>query len=820
MTTPGRADDRGVEGPDDAVDVGVVVMVDVHGVVAGWSTGSERLLGFSADEAVGRNAESLLKAPELAPKALAAAVEHQGTAPPRCLLSLRHRDGHDLRVLAGVTRLLAPPERAYWLVTGTQVKPWSRQEPSTAFHEDFFAQSPVAMAVLDDDLRYVWVNSALERGGGVPREQAIGRRWGELQPELALRTARYRMRRVLDTGKPEIDHVYHGRVRRDPFRERAFSMSAFRLQDTTSGKVGVGFMALDVTDRWQARRRLALLNEVGARLGRTLDPWRTAQEVCDAIVPGLADCCTVDLWDWAVHGRDPVRDPIGGAATLIRAGQQCVRLPCPYSVVPTGDTVRYASPSPVEESQTTGHAVLTSGSEIGLAAPEARGGGPQAGSGSRTGSAMVVPLRVSDTALGVAILMRHERQDPFEHDDLLLAEEIMARGALCLENARRYVHEHSIAVTLQRSLLPYRLAEETTLDIASRYLPADAGDGVGGDWFDVIPLSGARTALVVGDVTGHGIQAAATMGRLRTAVHTLAAMDLPPDELLARLDDLVLRLAEHTPPGTESLGATCLCLVYDPTNRRCTMASAGHPSPVLIGPGGAVTVPELPPGPPLGVGGLPFENTEIELADGTLIALYTDGLLHADADADKPTVDRLIQDLTPADRPLDLICEGVINSLPLLPPSDDVALLIARTQALGTDRIVQWELPRDPAIVSHARALATEQLHAWGLDELQMTTELIVSELVTNAIRYGAGSIRLRLICHQTLICETSDESSTAPHLRHARTTDEGGRGLFLIAQLSRRWGTRPAATGKTIWTEQELPPAPEPAKGWEIPGI
>ncbi len=819
MTTPGRADERGAGGPADAVDVAVVVMVDVHGVVAGWGTGSERLLGHSADEAVGRNAESLLEAPGLAPKALAAVAEGEGAAPPRSLLSLRHRDGHELRVLAGVSRLLSPPEGAYWLVTGTPVRPWSPQEPSTAFHEDFFAQSPVAMAVLDDDLRYVWVNSALERGGGVPREQAIGRRWGELQPELALRTARHRMRRVLNTGMPEIDHVYHGRVRRDPFRERAFSMSAFRLEDTASGKVGVGFMALDVTDRWQARQRLTLLNEVGARLGHALDPWRAAQEICDALVPGLADCCTVDLWDWVVHGHDPMKKPAGDAATLVRTGQQCVRLPCPYWVAPTGGTVGYTSPSPVVESQATGHAVLTSGSAIGLSVQEAHGAVPDTDSGSRTDSAMVVPLRAHGTALGVAVLMRHERQDPFEHDDLLLAEEIMARGALSLENARRYVREHSIAVTLQRSLLPYRLAGETTLDIASRYLPADAGDGVGGDWFDVIPLSGARTALVVGDVTGKGIQAAATMGRLRTGVHTLAAMDLPPDELLARLDDLVLRLAEHTPPGTESLGATCLCLVYDPTSRRCTMASAGHPPPVLIGPGGTVTLPELPPGPPLGVGGLPFESTDIELADGTLVALYTDGLLHADDDAAEPTADRLVQDLTPADRPLEVICEGVIGSLPVLPPSDDVALLLARTQALDPDRIVQWELPRDPAIVSHARSLATEQLRVWGLDDLETTTELIVSELVTNAIRYGTGSMRLRLIHHRTLICETSDESSTAPHLRHARTTDEGGRGLFLIAQLSRRWGTRPAAAGKTIWTEQDLPPAPGFGGGWETPG-
>ncbi|MGW1194797.1 SpoIIE family protein phosphatase [Streptomyces sp. NPDC002536] len=796
MTTSGR-DENGVAAePAGQLDV-AVALLDAEGTVAGWSAGAEALLGHTADEAVGQRADRLLWAPELAPGALA--------APSRGVLALRHRDGDDVRLTVGISRLVFPPERVYWLITGTPMRPWPRPGLIASLYEDFLRQSPVAMAVLDDDLRYVWVNSALEHGGGVARGQAVGRRWGELQPGLIVREARAHIQRVLDTGQPVIDHIYHGHVKADPTHERAFALSAFRLEDADTGSVGVGFMTLDVTDRWQARRRLMLLNEAGSRLGRSLDPMRTAQELCDVTVPRLADCCTVELSDWVVKGHEPVREPLGEDAVLVRSGRLCSVHECWRPAVGAGDTVRYAGPGSVVESRTTGRAVLASESELALSVRPVRDAASGTVSG-RPGSAMVVPLCASDIVLGVAVLVRHNLEEPFDNDDLFLAEEVAARASLCLENARRYTREHSIAVTLQRSLLPHGLAGETTLEIASRYLPAHAREGAGGDWFDVIPLSGARTALIVGDVSGHGIQAAATMGRLRTAVHTLAAMDLPPDELLARLDDLVLRLAEHAPPGTESLGATCLCVVYDPVSRQCTMATAGHPPPVLLRPDDTATVPDLPAGPPLGVGGLPFEGMATELPDDTVVVLYTDGLLHALTRDTESGPDRLVHVLTPGHRLLDDICDGVVNALPARPPSDDVALLLARTRALRADRTAEWELERDPAVVSRARSLVDDRLHAWGLDELQVTTELIVSELVTNAIRYGVGTITLRVIRGLTLVCEVTDESSSAPHLRHARTTDEGGRGLFIIAQIARRWGTRPLATGKTIWAEQDLP--------------
>jgi anti-sigma regulatory factor (Ser/Thr protein kinase) len=338
---------------------------------------------------------------------------------------------------------------------------------------------------------------------------------------------------------------------------------------------------------------------------------------------------------------------------------------------------------------------------------------------------------------------------------------------------------------------------------------------VGGDWFDVIPLSGARAALVVGDVVGHGIHASATMGRLRAAVRTLADVDLPPDELLTRLDDLVSRLSANGEAGTgagdgddaeNEIGATCLYAVYDPVSRRCCLARAGHPLPALVTPDGTASFLDLPAGPPLGLGGLPFESSEIELPAGSVLALYTDGLIESRYYDIDLGFERLRRALTHQDRSLQTTCDNVLKAVLPDRPADDVALLIARTHALDDDQVATWDLPADPAIVASARRQVAERLANWGLHDAAFTTELVVSELVTNAIRHAQSPIQLRLIRDRTLICEVSDGSSTAPHLRRARAFDEGGRGLLLVSRLALRWGSRQTPHGKTIWAEQALP--------------
>ncbi|MFF1355202.1 amino acid permease [Streptomyces sp. NPDC058297] len=376
---------------------------------------------------------------------------------------------------------------------------------------------------------------------------------------------------------------------------------------------------------------------------------------------------------------------------------------------------------------------------------------------------------------------------------------------------------HSVTLKLQRSLLPRRLPPHAAVDSASRYLPADSGSGVGGDWYDVIPLSGTRVGLVVGDVLGHGMHAAAAVGRLRTGVRVLARLDLSPDELLSRLADLVEQTTHEGETGRGRgrlkahsdavLGVSCLYAVYDPVSGECSMARAGEPVLALVEPHtGVVDYPQLPPGPPLGIDGLPYQSTELELAPGTVVALFTDGLLQA-ADDREAGLAQLSQVLSDGRRSLEELCDRAVATM--LPGAVDVdaTMLLVRTRLLARNRFAQWALAPDPAAVAAIRSAVGTQLGDWGLDDVAFTTELIVSELVTNAIRYaGGGPIQVRLIRDRTLTCEVSDTGHTAPNLRHAASDDEGGRGLFIIAQMTHHWGTRYTSTGKTIWTEQDLP--------------
>ncbi|MFI1836757.1 SpoIIE family protein phosphatase [Streptomyces olivaceoviridis] len=549
-----------------------------------------------------------------------------------------------------------------------------------------------------------------------------------------------------------------------------------------------------------ARERLNMLYEAGVGIGTSLDVTRTAEELAELAVPRFADYATVDLFDAVLGGEEP-----RPGTALRRAACAGVRGEAP--LYPLGERIRFVATSPQARALTTGQSVVVPRlrDEPGWRAQDLERTDQVLAFGIH--SMITVPLRAGSLVLGVANFWRAEKPQPFDAEELALAEELVARAAVSIDNARRYTREHSMAVTLQRSLLPRSLPEQGALDIAYRYLPAQAG--VGGDWFDVLPLSGARVALVVGDVVGHGLHAAATMGRLRTAVHNFSSLDLPPDELLSLLDELVGRLDQDEAPvagASVVTGATCLYAIYDPVSRLCTMARAGHPPPALVRPDGGVEFLDVPAGPPLGLGGLPFETAELELPQDSRLVLYTDGLVEdRERDIDEGLGglrDALLR--TPGASPEDT-CRTVLDRLPAR-PSDDVALIVARTRVLGDDRVAQWQVPSDPAAVSEVRASVTRRLSDWGLDELAFTTELILSELVTNAIRYGRGPIGVRLLRDRTLICEVSDRSTTSPHLRYAASTDEGGRGLFLVAQLAERWGTRYTPHGKVIWAEQPLP--------------
>nr|WP_234425850.1 SpoIIE family protein phosphatase [Streptomyces kebangsaanensis] len=567
------------------------------------------------------------------------------------------------------------------------------------------------------------------------------------------------------------------------------------------GETGVGRLAV------QARRRLELLHEAGLRIGSTLDVARTAEELAEVTVPRFADFTAVDLPAAVLRGEEPEPFRVGAALRRVALGAVEENPPL-YGV---GEEIRFTPSAPQACSLDSRQSVL----EPVLA----RAGGWFAQDPARGDrilaagihSLITVPLRARGATLGVVSFYRSGKPAPFEDDDLSLAQELAARAAICIDNARRYTREHNTALTLQRSLLPRGRPEQSAVEVAYRYLPAQAG--VGGDWFDVIPLSGARVALVVGDVVGHGLHAAATMGRLRTAVQNFCSLDLPADDLLTHLDDLVSRLdrgegwaVEPTYPDAGIIGATCLFAVYDPVTRRCTLTRAGHPQPAVVAPDGTVEFVDLPPGPPLGLGGMPFETVELELAEGSQLVLYTDGLIEKRSQDVDVGLDALRTVLACAGRAPEDTCEAVLDALLPARPGDDVALLVARINALGPEQVAQWDLPSDPTVVSGSRAAVTAQLAAWGLDDLAFSTELVASELVTNAIRYATGPVRLRLLRDRALVCEVSDGSSTSPRLRRARSEDEGGRGLFLVAQLTERWGTRYTTDGKVIWAEQPLP--------------
>ncbi|MEU7005667.1 SpoIIE family protein phosphatase [Streptomyces sp. NPDC046332] len=578
------------------------------------------------------------------------------------------------------------------------------------------------------------------------------------------------------------------------------STAARRLIVTMTGYVdrmseqGVGVYQAERDRRLQWR--LSMVNEAGLRIGTTLDIARTAQELADLATEGFADVATVDLLDSVLRGS---ATPMGGPLTLRRLAQRSVVEGDPASMIRPQQLHVSPDGSPPARALITGQPSR----HVGPALRDVGGAGVH---GPR--STLVVPLRARDFTLGVAQFVRYHNPDLFDDEDLLLAQEIAARAAVAVDNARRYTHARTTALALQRSLLPQHIAEQSAMEIAYRYLPAEAQAGVGGDWYDVIPLSGARVALVVGDVVGHGIQAAATMGRLRTAVRTLADIDLPPDELLTHLDDVVIRLSAEasTDPATEAAAdvvATCLYAVYDPVSRQCTLARAGHVLPALVSRDGTADLLVLPPGPPLGLGGLPFESAEFDLPEGSLLALYTDGLVEARDHDIEGGIDLLRRALAQPGLSLEATCDTVLQALvPAERPHDDVALLLARTHTLGAHQVASWDVDSDPISVSQARSHIAQQLISWGLEELEFTAELVVSELVTNAIRYGRPPIRLRLIHDRALMCEVSDTSNTTPHLRRARTFDEGGRGLLLVAQLAERWGTRQARQGKTVWAE------------------
>ncbi|MCL6302926.1 SpoIIE family protein phosphatase [Streptomyces kronopolitis] len=549
-----------------------------------------------------------------------------------------------------------------------------------------------------------------------------------------------------------------------------------------------------------ARQRLNLLYEAGNHLGRSLDAAETAKELADCAVSRFADFVTIDLAREVLSGGELTPD-----SSMLRAAVSGVRGDDPHH--PLLALIQRTSGVPQSAGMGSSQAVLVPSL---IESAEWRQQDPSWARDIMScgiHSLIIVPILARGEILGRASYFRSKRE-PFDQNDLAFAEELTGRTAISIDNARRFSRERTLAESLQRSLLPHDLPQQNALQVAHRYLPAEAD--AGGDWFDIIPLSGARVALVVGDIVGRGLHAAASMGRLRMAIHNFSRLDLPPNEILRQLDEIIVRMeceSGQQPDGHTLTGARCLYAIYDPVTCCFSVALAGHPSPVFVKPDGTLECPDFPVGPPLGLGlgSFTFETKELYLAMGSDIALFTDGLIeNRDEDIGRGLA-RLYQALAKTHGSPEHICDSVLKSVLPKCPRDDVALLVARTHALSTEDTAEWNIAPDPEAVAGLRADASRKLNEWGLGEESLETELIISELVTNAIRYSTGPIRVRLIRDRYLICEVYDNSSTSPHLQRASTVDEGGRGLYLISEFAENWGVRYTDKGKVIWTEQIL---------------
>ncbi|WP_129838213.1 SpoIIE family protein phosphatase [Streptomyces sp. RFCAC02] len=747
---------------------------------------------------------------------------------------LRHPGGAVTEARLDLFPLDVPDDAlSRYLVVLTPGPAARRRQEDQALLRALFAQNQVGIAIHDETLAITRMNLPPGRhpdATGPLRALPLPQPLGALVVPEDAGPLQERLDHVARTGEPLIYSEHPARLVSAPDRERVLAVTALRLKDADQHVLGIVSLFTDITEQHQARRRMAILHRASERIGPSLDVQRNAHELAAVLVPGFADLATVDLGAAVLAGDEPGPSLLGPPvrrvaavsadghwpAGLRRTGalfrvDALPDLPGGTGVVlePHWDNLRVTPLGPTAQDEAAGP-----GDGRGVLSGE-------------PGSGLLVPLRARGQQLGVLALWRSPARPRFTRQDADLIEEIGSRAALSLDNARRYTREHRTLESLQRSLLPQPVIELPGAHSAGSYLPAVTAAGIGGSWYDVIPLSSARVAFVIGTVAGHGLGATATMGRLRTAVQTLADMDLAPDELLTRLDDLATRLADTAPPAAAgedggrpdgsgaaaggAVGTSCLYCVYDPVTSQCVLAAAGRIAPLVAAPGRPAEEIALKAGPPLGVGGVPFESVRIGVEPDSLLVLHS-GELVAPGPARPPAERRrdllrarVTEEAAGERSPAD-IGESLLDALlPDRAPSNDVALLVARVQPLPPGATADWEFPADAEVVGRARDAVIDQLKDWDLTGNAFPTELIVSELVTNAIRYAGGPIGLRLILNDTLVCEVSDPSETQPHLRRARPTDEGGRGLFLVAQLARRWGSRYTGAGKTIWTEQSL---------------
>ncbi|MET7682105.1 SpoIIE family protein phosphatase [Streptomyces sp. NPDC005423] len=799
-----------------------VVLIDHEGLVSHWSRGARRLFGATREEAIGRPAVDLLPVSGALPEDDDPAPygrygetgeptspgDDDGLGPDlesprggrlpypasgRARLTVPGRDRADVlwwaypMVGPGRERLLVLAADAEGLRPdpgGVEERAFERIAPGFALHTDF------------------------------PGAEELARRLPDILPSMSVGESARIVAQVLELGYPVLEFSQNDRVpvtpdwgvpRRAERKARRARAARAEAEGLPAPREADG----EDEDREDleyvaVRERLKFLNEVSSRIGTSLDLATTILEVSRAVVPRFTDVAGTYLREQVVAGEG-FPEGVPDTTTLWhRVAVHHTDEPGRWDdVVPVGEAMPFPAHTPFFQCMTTGEPVLVPriSEEAGHAIAsqfEKRDIRPLI-----TGRSMlVVPLKARDVVLGFMVLLRHPERVEFNDMDRVTGAELAARVGLVLDNARMYTYQESVAETLQDSMLPRIPARMAGCDIATRYLPGTLLGRIGGDWFDSVKLPGARTAFVVGDVMGHGLHSAAKMGQLRTAVRTMAALDLPPAQLLRNLDDLSQRLGD-------SYLATCLYAVYDPIVSELLVANAGHVPPVLVHAGcGRGELLDLPTGAPIGVGGVPFEAVRVRVEPGDRLVMCTDGLVEMRGEDIGVGLATLCESAAHPAASMDDACDTIVRALNTRGGrKDDVALLMARLGGIEPGDVAEWPLAPDPAEAGRARALVSGRLRAWNLDQLVEPAALLVSELVGNAVRHTRSRrLALRLVRGDTLLCEVDDDDHTLPSLLDAGSVDESGRGLRVVSTLAREWGATRTDAGKTAWFELTLP--------------
>ncbi|MEV7425336.1 MULTISPECIES: ATP-binding SpoIIE family protein phosphatase [unclassified Streptomyces] len=781
-----------------------VVVVDGDGLVSHWSSGARRLFGPAREEAVGRSAADLM------PVAGALAEEERGVAhgwyDPEDELGpgLHARGSYPTAGRAKVS----DPERGR-----TDVLWWAYPLIGPGPGRHLVLAADAGQFAAGDDAgqgAHLRMTPGFALHTEFQHADTLAGRLPDILPNMGPAESTRIVAQVLDMGYPVLEFSRHDRVpvtpdwgvpRRSPERYETDDVrpdaGGLRRRAAPRPQLDLEYAAV--------RERLEFLNEVSGRIGSSLDLASTIREVTSAAVPRFSDFAGTHLRA-AVLAGEGFPDGVPDVTTVWhRVWVEHNDEPGRWDdTVPVGEAIAFPEHTPFFQCMVTGEPVL-------IPRISEEDGNRISGQFEKRDlrplinhrSMLLVPLKARDVVLGFMVLMRRAEREPFDDMDRTTGAELAARAGLVLDNARMYTYQENVAETLQDSMLPQVAPRMAGCDIATRYLPGALLGRIGGDWFDAVKLPGSRTALVVGDVMGHGLNSAAMMGQLRTAVQTMATMEMPPAQLLRNLDDLAQRLGEL-------YLATCLYAVYDPIRSEIQIANAGHIPPVLVrAEDGSSEVLDVPTGAPIGVGQVAFETAAFTVRPGDRLVLCTDGLVEVrGADIGDGLAALCASAAHPA-ASMDDACDTIIRALNTREGrKDDVALLMARLNGIEDDDVAEYELALDPEEVGRARRLVRRQLLDWGLPGAVDSAQLMVSELVTNAVNHARSHpVGLRLVRTDALLCEVRDDEPAPAALLDAGPDDESGRGLRVVSSLAREWGTSSSAHGKTVWFEQALTP-------------